>query len=137
VKRFIQLSIIALLTVTFTSVNAGNYQVDDNALDQIFATAQTISITDMGTATMPGVADFSSPANAYDKDPLIAILLDIFVGPLGVHRFYLGTEPLTGIAYILTCGGIFGLVPLVDLIILAVNFDDISPYIDNPRFFMW
>ncbi|MBN1822325.1 MAG: TM2 domain-containing protein [Prolixibacteraceae bacterium] len=136
-KRLLQLLIIALLTISFSSVNAGNYKIDDNALDQMFAGANTISFAEMGAADLPGVADLTSSATSYNKDPLIAILLDFFMGPLGIHRFYLGTEPLTGIAYILTCGGIFGLVPLVDLIVLAVNYDDISPYVDNPRFFMW
>jgi hypothetical protein len=41
------------------------------------------------------------------------------------------------VGYILTCGGIFGLMPLIDLIVLAVNWDDISAYVDNPKFFMW
>jgi TM2 domain-containing membrane protein YozV len=71
------------------------------------------------------------------KDPVVAILLDFFLGGLGVHRFYLGTKPLTGIGYILTCGGIFGIVPLIDFIVLIIDHDDISPYIDNPKFFMW
>lgn len=135
-KRFIQLLTIALFTITFTNVNAANYQIDDKALDQVFASAQSISITEMGATTLPGLADITSPAISYDRDPLVAILLDAFIGYLGVHRFYLGTEPLTGIAYILTGGGC-GVVWLVDLIVLAVNYDDISPYIDNPRFFMW
>ena len=137
VKRLLQLFIIALFTVSFTAVNAGNYRIDDNALDQVFASAQTVSISEIGATALPGIGEVTSTAFASAKDPLVAILLDLFVGGLGIHRFYLGTEPLTGIGYILTCGGIFGLVPLVDLIVLAVNYDDISPYIDNPKFFMW
>jgi TM2 domain-containing membrane protein YozV len=66
----------------------------------------------------------------------IAIALDFFLGGLG-HRFYLGTETLTGLAYIFTCGGIFGIVPLVDLIVLIIDNKDISAYINNPKFFMW
>jgi len=72
-----------------------------------------------------------------EKSAPVALLLDFFLGGLGVHRFYLGTEVLTGVGYILTCGGIFGIVPLIDFVMLIINFDDISPYIDNPRFFMW
>jgi hypothetical protein len=136
VKRIIQLFTIALFTLTFSVVSAGNYQIDDGALDQLFSSAQTISILDMGAETSSGFSDLSTPAFYQDKDPLVALLLNIFVGTLGVHRFYLGTEPLTGIAYILTLGGC-GIVTFVDLIVLAINFDDISPYVDNPKFFMW
>lgn len=135
-KRFTQLFVIALLAISFSSVKAGNYRIDDKALDEAFATANPISFEEMSVAAMPGLADLNSPAFAYDKDPLVAILLDVFVGYLGIHRFYLGTEPLTGIAYILTGGGC-GIVWLIDLVVLATNYDDISPYIDNPRFFMW
>ena len=34
---------------------------------------------------------------------------------------------MTGIGYILTCGGIFGLVPFIDLIVLAINWDVYQP----------
>jgi hypothetical protein len=42
-------------------------------------------------------------------------------------------------AYIFTCFGIFGIVPLVDWIVLLIGLvnDDISKYEDNDKFFMW
>ena len=135
-RRLFQILTIALFTFAFTAVNAANYRIDDKALDQVFASAQTVSLSEIGASSIPGVGDIISPALAGDKDPLVAILLDIFVGPLGIHRFYLGTAPLTGIAYILTGGGC-GVVWLIDLVVLVMNYDDISPYIDNPKFFMW
>lgn len=136
-KRLIQLFFIALFTITFSTANAANYRIDDKALDHMFATAQSFSLTESFEASVPFMADLNNSAFVGEKDPLVALLLDIFVGGLGIHRLYLGTETLTWVGYILTCGGIFGIVPLVDLIVLAVNYDDISPYIDNPRFFMW
>ncbi len=136
-KRFIQLSLIVFCSAAFTTVNAGNYQIDDQALDKVFASAQAVSLMEIGTPALPGTGFLPSVAFAEEKDPLVAILLDLFLGGIGIHRFYLGTETLTGLAYFLTCGGIFGVVPLIDLVVLAINYDDISPYIDNPRFFMW
>ncbi len=131
--------ILSLILITFfaLTVSAGNYKIDDNTLDQLFNTAQVVSFEEIGSTTVPSMAAVNSAAVTGDRDPLVAILLDAFLGALGIHRFYLGTEPLTGIGYILTCGGIFGIVPLVDLIVLAVNYDDISMFIDNPAFFMW
>jgi TM2 domain-containing membrane protein YozV len=72
-----------------------------------------------------------------NKDAIVAIVLDFFLGGFGVHRFYLGTEVMTGIGYILTCGGIFGIVPLVDFVVLIIDNKDISKYVNNPKFFMW
>ncbi|MDZ7776055.1 MAG: TM2 domain-containing protein [Bacteroidales bacterium] len=117
-------------------VAASAYSLDEQKVDALFEQAETTTMS-IFDETAPAHLPALAPASEQSKDPLVAILLDFFVGYLGIHRFYLGTETLTGIGYILTCGGIFGVVPLVDLIVLAINFDDISPYIDNPAFFMW
>ena len=135
-RKIVKLILIAIITCSLTPAFAGNYHVDDKAIDQLFSTANVIALSDTG-AEVPTIASTNSTAVTGDRDPLVAIILDLVVGPLGIHRFYLGTETITGIGYILTCGGIFGIVPLVDLIVLAINYDDISMYIDNPAFFMW
>ena len=53
----------------------------------------------------------------------------------GVHRWYLGTSVPTLVAYAITAGG-FGIVTIVDIIEL-IRAKDVSPYVDNPHFFMW
>ena len=134
-----------LVFVLFAGVFAANqavastYSVNEQAVDQLFENAIetsmiSLSATEANTLA-PTVATAFMPSK--EKSAVAAILLDFFLGGLGVHRFYLGTKPLTGIGYILTCGGIFGIVPLVDLIVLIIDNDDISQYIDNPKFFMW
>ena len=135
-KKFLVFALVLSLTAMFApQTEASKYKLDDQKVDQLFENATTVDLDLMGEAG-PNVQNFTS-IEMGEKDPLVAILLDIFVGGLGVHRFYLGTKTFTGIGYILTCGGIGGLVPLVDLIVLAVNYDDISKYVDNPKFFMW
>lgn len=58
------------------------------------------------------------------KSRLAALLLCWFFGVLGVHRFYVGKVG-TGILIILTCGGFFGIWPLIDLImIITGSFTD-------------
>ena len=57
------------------------------------------------------------------KSRLVALLLCLFFGMLGIHRFYVGKVG-TGILMIITLGGL-GLWTLIDLIIIIVgSFSD-------------
>ena len=57
--------------------------------------------------------------NASPKSRLVALLLCIFVGGLGIHRFYVGKIG-TGILFLLTAG-VFGIGVIVDLIKIATG----------------
>lgn len=135
-KKIIVLSLILSLTALCSyNAKASGYTADDKLIDQMFTNANetiNVSFTDLSLTGTTGTALAGSSKNAG-----VALVLDFFLGGLGVHRFYLGTEVMTGIGYILTCGGIFGIVPLVDFIVLIINMDDISKYVNNPKFFMW
>src|SRR5690606_564180 len=62
-------------------------------------------------------------ANSGGKDQLVALLLVIFLGYLGIHRFYLGYT-WQGIVQLLTVGGL-GIWWLIDLIRIVTG--DLGP----------
>jgi TM2 domain-containing membrane protein YozV len=133
-KRLISFSLILIaLTVYSGKLSAANYTADDQKIDQMLINAPE-KVNPAFTAMLP---TSGMEVAASEKTAPVALVLDFFLGGFGVHRFYLGTATMTGIGYILTCGGIFGIVPLVDFIVLIINMDDISQYINNPKFFMW
>lgn len=137
-----KLFLVVVLFVTVLSVkqaNASSYSVNEQAVDQLFASAVETSMISINASELSSVAsNFPTTVMAgNEKDAIVAIVLDFFLGGLGIHRFYLGTETLTGLGYILTCGGIFGIVPLVDFVVLIIDNEDISAYVNNPKFFMW
>ena len=53
------------------------------------------------------------------KSNVVALILSIFLGELGIDRFYLGYIG-TGILKLITCGG-FGIWWLIDLIMIATG----------------
>lgn len=52
-----------------------------------------------------------------ERDWLVALLLSLFLGPLGVHSFYAGKTAI-GVVQLLTLGGC-GIWALVDFIMIA------------------
>ena len=133
-KRLISFSLILIVVMVYSArLAAATYTIDDQKVDQMLVSAPE--------KVNPAFAELLPTAGmevaAAEKSAPVALVLDFFLGGLGVHRFYLGTKTMTGIGYILTCGGIFGIVPLVDFIVLIINMDNISKFVDNPKFFMW
>lgn len=138
-KKLILVIVLFATVLCVKQANASSYSVNEQAVDQLFATAVETSMVSINATELGSAASSVSSvaASSNEKDAVVAIVLDFFLGGFGIHRFYLGTETLTGLGYIFTCGGIFGIVPLVDFIVLIIDNKDISPYINNPKFFMW
>ncbi len=142
--------VIALFVITknasaSVASTASPYYVDDSKVEELFTNSvetdfTTPDITTPGNplmSTMGSSFSTTSVKSASDKSVAVALVLDFFLGGLGIHRIYLGTKTFTWVGYILTCGGIFGIMPLIDFIVLAIHSSDISPYVDNSKFFMW
>lgn len=145
-KIFITLLLAAVGFTVNAASSSSQYAINDQAIEQVFTNCVAMtSQSDMpGNAENAYLASGLSTTDATavakinnDKSFAVALVLDFFLGTLGIHRLYLGTRTITWVGYILTCGGIFGIVPLVDFVVLILNNEDISQYVDNPRFFMW
>ena len=76
------------------------------------------------------------PTNIKNRTKGAAILMAILTGPLGGHRLYLGTKPFVPIIYTLTLGGGFGLLPLIDIIVI-ISTSDLTKYQNNSQIIMW
>lgn len=128
------LSIIAVLAIAF-SANAANYKVDNNAIDNIIENAEEVYTLDVAA---PAAANLPAVSQKEVK-PVTALILNFFLGGFGVHRHYMGTAPGMWALYTFTFGGIFGIVDLIDFIMLIIGTVDnnISQYINNRKFFMW
>jgi TM2 domain-containing membrane protein YozV len=67
-----------------------------------------------------------------DKDFWATLLLCIFVGVLGIHRFYVGKIG-TGLIWLFT-GGVFGIGWIVDLILIIIgSFTDKQGNVIRPH----
>jgi hypothetical protein len=75
-----------------------------------------------------GAPRFAVPASlqgASPKSRLVALLFCLFLGALGIHRFYVGKTG-TGIIWLLTLG-FLGIGALIDLILIAAgSFRDVA-----------
>lgn len=72
------------------------------------------------------------------KHKLIAAVLafPFPFGMFGSHRIYLGAAKATPLIYIATVGGLFGVLPFIDFV-LIVLCKDVNTYANKPHTFMW
>ena len=60
------------------------------------------------------------------------------LGIVGGHRIYMGSKPYIPLIYIATLGGCFGILPLIDfVVILCTKEEDLAKFENNSAVFMW
>jgi len=138
-KRMITLLFMLSFAAISAHANASQYRLNENTVDKMFEAAELVDfLTPNAMAPLAGLAGNAGTYITSDKSPAVAFILAWAIGYLGIHRAYMGTSTGTIVAYILTGGGC-GVVWLVDWVVLLIGMidDDISKYVDNPKFFMW
>ena len=73
----------------------------------------------------------------HKKHRLVAALLALPLGVFGLHRIYMHTSPIVPFVYIVTFGGVFGILPFIDFVLILLNKDIHLTYTSNPHLFMW
>lgn len=134
-KKIFMLSLVgAMLLSISTMASTDKYRISDESVEAVFS-ASTLITTELSSAVSFGT--LGTDAVLAEKNPLVAIILAWFLGGVAIHRVYLGSKPILILGYAITACGIFGIVPIIDLVVLAINYDDISKYIGNNKYFMW
>lgn len=138
-KKLMCILVVFLAGIMVTHAETSQYRLDQAAVDNMFAQAEQVDFLAMNSLGALS-ANAEGGGNFYlrEKNPAVAFVLAWFLGPLGIHRAYLGTRTGVIVGYILTLGGC-GIIALIDWVVLLIGLieDDISKYIDNPKFFMW
>jgi TM2 domain-containing membrane protein YozV len=132
-------SLIAVLGIAI-SANAANYKVDNNAIDALVENATEVYTADFMVPASATAAASASVAASGSVNPVTALILNVFLGWCAIHRHYCGTAPWMWAAYLFTGGGIFGILDLVDFVMLIVGIADgsgASQFINNPKFIAW
>ncbi|MBO4740871.1 MAG: NINE protein [Bacteroidales bacterium] len=136
--------LIFLLTACFAfSLNAiaevDPYVVDNNAIDEVFAQAQEVSLLDLSQSAVDALSTPMVMESQARVSEWGAWALCTFLGGFGIHRHYMGTAPFMWAAYTFTFGGIFGVVTTVDWVVLLIGAiqGNIGNYTNNAKFFMW
>ncbi|MFK7952278.1 MAG: TM2 domain-containing protein [Ekhidna sp.] len=125
------LAIALLVTAGFASQAAtSSYFVDDSKIESVLEASETVVFSTENLSFDQSVLK----TNAGD-DKIIALVLNYFVGWIGIHRLYLGGKGGLVLTYFITCGGIFGIVPLVDFFVILLG--DFDSYIGNDKFIVW
>lgn len=129
-KKF--LAVIVALFAVVAVANAANYSVDEASVDALFTEA-VMEAPAAPAAALPAVGGDPQVTN------IVALVVDMVgLGFFGIHRLILGTQPINCLWYFLTIGGIFGIIPLVDWIMILIDLiNGSASYLDNPAFIMW
>lgn len=138
-------SLFAVLALSFSAMadNGDAYTIDDNAIEQVFAQSAEVNVADVELFGSMNLLSPEMPVTSLQTvssaNPWAAWAICWFLGEFGIHRHYLGTSKPMWLYYTLTCGGIFGIVTIVDWVVLLIGAiqDDISAYCNNDQFFMW
>jgi TM2 domain-containing membrane protein YozV len=137
----ISLLAVFLLSAALTFASS-NYKLNDEKIDQLFNNATEISVAGLMPMSPSSMnIDGTTSVKDVNSKIIIAWIVDwVGLGAFGIHRYVLGTKSSMWAIYTFTVCGIFGIVPLIDWVVLLVNgliLNQGDKYLNNNKFFMW
>ncbi|MGL4597522.1 MAG: TM2 domain-containing protein [Bacteroidia bacterium] len=112
-----------------------------NFSSDTFYVCATDSLSQIALAEIQAAFDADSTIQQGENRRLIGTLLAIPFpfGIIGMHRIYLGCPPWIPIVYLVSFGGCFGILPLIDCIMIATADDKAleERYRNSSKLFMW
>ena len=148
---------LILFTFCFAFYNAqaaieSPYKTDDSVIENLFAESSEIEYTNLSEIQGILLPTASLPTQLNDDNKkIIAGLLGIFCGSLGLHRFYLGHNQagliylgvtvVSGIAgafcpFVWALPSVVGLLGLIDGIMILID-ETGTKYNENKKLIMW
>ena len=148
---------LILFTFCFAFYNAqaaieSPYKTDDSVIENLFAESSEIEYTNLSEIQGILLPTASLPTQLNDDNKkIIAGLLGIFCGSLGLHRFYLGHNQagliylgvtlVSGIAgafcpFVWALPSVVGLLGLIDGIMILID-ETGTKYNDKKKLIMW
>lgn len=91
---------------------------------------------DLSDRPSPLLEHFRKKRNGNRRLTAALIAFPFPFGIVGLHRIYLGCAPYVPVVYIASLGGAFGLLPLIDCVVLLAD-KNLSRYENNASVFMW
>lgn len=142
-KRLFTIVMLMSMFSLATFAGRADYMANTSKVNAMFENASEMSMDAFAKNNL--MANSMHKANLVGDDlqttMIVAFVVDwIGLGGLGIHRYILGTKPSMFAIYFITCGGIFGIVPLIDGIMIIVDGileDNGEKFIDNENFLMW
>ena len=111
--------VAANMTYFVTIMGSEQGPLSFSDLQMMVQTGQLTATTSVRTGTGPWFAAQDVPGLFSDRQWVLALVLSIILGELGVDRMYVGQVGL-GILKLVTCGGL-GIWWLIDIVLFAMN----------------
>jgi TM2 domain-containing membrane protein YozV len=135
-----------LRIVIFTLlISVSKFITADNCVDSCLLTSNLVSVTDSCSLLQATSQEFTKDSlhhkrvSKKEKRKKLIAAISAFPFPfgfVGAHRVILGTKPWVPVVYVATFGGCFGILPLIDFIVIICN-NDVEKFENNPNVFMW
>ena len=134
-KKVLLVCLLAMFAITSQTYASSAYTIDDSAVEAVFDNSVNVMNLDLTDSMELENATMLKAG----KSPIAAFVIAWLLGPIAIHRVYLGGTPLLVLGYIVTVFGIVFLVPLIDWIVLLIDVfrNDLGKHEGSDAFFMW